>query len=62
MSDFRDGDQWAEDCEHWRGRLLVGVLCHWCADWDDLPVDETTMEIDCCGCDLSELIEHRIGT
>jgi hypothetical protein len=42
--------QWSEDCFRWRGKLLTGVLSHWCYEWDGLPVDETTMEITCCTC------------
>lgn len=43
--------QWQEDCLKWRGRILYGEKAHWCADWDGLPVDETTPEeLDCCHC------------
>lgn len=38
---------WATDCKHWRGRLLVGRYAHWCPDWDDLPIDETCPEWPC---------------
>lgn len=44
------GQQWKEDCMRWRGRVLTGEKSHWCFDWDFLPVDETTSEIDCCHC------------
>jgi hypothetical protein len=46
---------WIEDCQRWRGEVLTGVAAHWCWDWDDLPVDETTDEITSCTCDLSNL-------
>jgi hypothetical protein len=42
------------DCLHWRNRLLTGKLAHWCGQWDDLPVDETTIEIECCTCFTAE--------
>ena len=38
---------WEKDCLHWRGRVLTGRYGHWCHDWDDLPIDETTMEWPC---------------
>lgn len=41
---------WVADCIKWRGRVLRGAKRHWCFDWDGLPVDETTSEIDCCTC------------
>lgn len=42
-------EQWIADCLHWRGKVLTGRFAHWCAEWDDLPVDETTLEWP-CGC------------
>jgi len=45
---------WDEDCMKWRRRVLVGKKTHWCPDWDFLPVDETTPEIDCCACDVPD--------
>jgi hypothetical protein len=41
---------WIDDCLRWRGVVLEGVYAHWCADWDDLPVDETTPEFESCCC------------
>ena len=38
---------WEDNCIHWRGRILTGKDAHWCADWDDLPVDDTTPEYPC---------------
>lgn len=38
----------------WRGRILTGALAHWCFDWDFLPVDETTIEIESCHCFSAE--------
>ena len=44
---------WREDCLLWRGRELTGLFAHWCADWDDLPIDETCREWPCaCAKDL----------
>lgn len=42
--------EWIEDCLRWRGTVLTGEYAHWCYDWDDLPVDETTEEFECCTC------------
>ncbi len=42
--------EWEKDCRRWRGRVLVGMNRHWCPDWDFLPIDETTSEIDGCTC------------
>ena len=41
---------WAKDCNRWHGRVLVGKYCHYCMDWDDLPVDDTVQEYECCTC------------
>ncbi len=41
---------WEKDCQHWWGRTLMGYYAYWCFDWDFLPIDETTSEMDCCGC------------
>ncbi len=48
MTDFET------DCLYWRKRILTGNLAHWCYDWDCLPVDETTIEIECCNCFSAE--------
>jgi len=42
--------EWFDDCKKWRGRVLEGYYRHWCFEWDELPVDETTPEFDCCLC------------
>jgi len=39
--------QWIKDCLKWRKRILTGKKAHWCADWDDLPIDETCLEFPC---------------
>lgn len=41
--------QWEADCQKWRGKVLVGKYAHWCPCWDELPVDEATLEWP-CGC------------
>lgn len=41
---------WVRDCYKWRGEVLLGSKAHWCREWDDLPVDETTSEFDACTC------------
>lgn len=43
-------NHWVHDCERHRGRILFGAFSHWCAEWDFLPVDETTPEFDACLC------------
>ncbi len=60
MTDLRDSPDWIEDCNRWHGKILTGVLSHWCWDWDVLPIDETTDEIMACSCDVSELIRARV--
>ena len=44
------GVHWHEDCIRWRGEILTGRYIHWCFDWDELPVDETTFEWNACSC------------
>lgn len=34
----------------WYKRILIGEKRHWCFDWDELPIDETCDEIECCHC------------
>jgi len=48
--------EWEEDCLKWRGEILTGKYCHWCFDYDELPVDETTDEWPCACAD--ELIAN----
>ena len=44
---------WIDDCMHYWGKVLTGNKRHWCADWDELPIDDTCkMEIDCCTCEF----------
>ena len=43
---------WIEDCMKWWGRVLDGKNAHWCPDWDDLPIDVTYDEFECCTCDF----------
>jgi hypothetical protein len=43
-------EEWRESCAFWRGEVLTGEFAHWCPDWDDLPIDETVPEFDCCCC------------
>lgn len=40
---------WRENCIKERGKVLTGKYCHWCMEWDELPIDETTPEWP-CGC------------
>jgi hypothetical protein len=41
---------WAESCFRWHDHLLTGDNCHYCPDWDYLPIDETCMEFEACTC------------
>ena len=45
-----EASDWAFDCLYWHGEILAGQYAHWCAEWDDLPVDETMGEFDVCHC------------
>lgn len=51
-------DDWTVDCLIWRHRILTGKFSHWCADWDDLPIDETCPEWP-CGCVIDEVAEQE---
>lgn len=51
MTKLNAAEQWLADCKHWRGRALTGQFGHYCEEWDELPVDETTPEWP-CSCDL----------
>lgn len=42
---------WVKECFYWHDRLLTGTKCHYCADWDNLPIDETCEEYEACNCD-----------
>lgn len=46
--------EWERDCLQWLGRVLTGKFCHWCYDWDGLPVDETTSEWQGCTCEFED--------
>ena len=46
----KPSQHWIEDSTHWYGRVLSGTYAHWCPEWDDLPIDESCMEIISCGC------------
>lgn len=47
---MRNELSWSDECKRWRSRVLTGKYAHFCADWDFLPVDETTPEITGCAC------------
>lgn len=42
--------EWKQEMLKWRGRSWVAPDAHWCADWDELPVDACTAEYVCCVC------------
>ena len=41
---------WVEDCMFEYGYVLSGENCHWCDDWDYLPIDNTCPEYGYCTC------------
>jgi hypothetical protein len=43
-------EEWALVCARYHARVLMGDYAHFCADWDELPVDETCEEFECCTC------------
>lgn len=47
---LRDTDEWRWVSRRAHGRVLVGKFCHWCNEWDGLPVDETVPEWEACVC------------
>lgn len=53
------GPQWKEDCIKYHGKVLTGEKAHWCAEWDFLPIDETTLEIQCCTCIWEKGVPER---
>jgi hypothetical protein len=50
MKPLVDTEEWAEHCQEWYGRILSGEFAHYCADWDDMPLDENVTEFACCTC------------
>ena len=46
--------EWREDCLAVYGCILTGAKAHRCPDWDFLPIDETTPEMDACLCFTEE--------
>lgn len=49
---FKPESEWNDDCMKHHGRTLIGKKAHWCWDWDCMPIDETTPEIDGCACEI----------
>lgn len=48
-------DEWIAECMRYWGRTLTGRYCHWCPDWDYLPIDNTCeLEFECCTCPKDE--------
>ena len=52
MSNLSD---WVNDCMKWHGHVLTGNFRHWCAEWDDLPIDNTCKEFEACHCNFEEV-------
>lgn len=44
------GAVWLADCNRERGETLTGVYCHYCPDWNYLPIDESCLEFVACRC------------
>lgn len=44
---------------------LKGKLRHYCDDWDQMPIDETCPEMQCCHCEFeafeSSEVEHIVA-
>lgn len=55
---FQQSPDWIADSMRWRGRVLTGRFAHWCPDWDELPIDETTPEWP-CACAVSLMAEAK---
>ena len=47
-------EKWEQDSLKWNGHVLQGEFCHWCHDWDDLPIDETCPEFAVCSCEFRD--------
>ena len=45
---------WVKDCFRWHDKVLTGENCHYCPDWDYLPIDDTCMEFEACTCNRKE--------
>lgn len=41
---------WRDDCMEFHGQVLTGAACHWCPEFDGLPIDETCTEYKHCTC------------
>ena len=55
-------NDWELDCIRWHGIVLVGDAKHWFPDWDDLPIDETCPEFECCCCDQFKDVKRTADT
>lgn len=44
------GDYWQREGKRGGTTPLTGIYAHWCYEWDEMPVDETTPEFECCSC------------
>lgn len=51
---------WVRDSYRWSGRPLLGRLGHWCPEWDELPIDETTPECP-CSCSVGIAYGKELG-
>lgn len=59
-----DQEIWQGECMRWYGEILAGDFCHYCIEWDDLPIDETCPEFAVCKCtiqgwDMEKAKMHR---
>jgi hypothetical protein len=43
-------EDWEFQCYRYHGRTLEGNYCHYCPDWDFLPVDDSVAEFNGCTC------------
>lgn len=52
---------WETACRFYRGRVLTGPLCHYCWDWDGLPIEFGDEEMAACTCFAGQEIAQLIG-
>lgn len=43
--------EWIDDCLFYYGEVLDGEDCHWCHDFDGLPIDADCAEYEFCNCE-----------
>lgn len=56
-----DQMRWQQESVFYYGEILTGDFCHYCTEWDDLPIDETCEEFAACLCEYDswDMIQAR---